>query len=168
MHGHFRYLKGFEYAVVDKLYVGPTVCSEFCGIGGDLSSFLFQPAFEDMRENWKMNGVSSDPRKTRSVSYLNEEEDGYKTLFLYQPYSHTCEPVSYVEIRALDALTHTYLSDATFRVNDTPKSYNTSRYRLIKDVTGDYVGGFLLPRGQHKFEVSRAGYRSEVYQLLVP
>ena len=168
MHGHFRYLKGFEYAVVDKLYVGPTVCSEFCGIGGDLSSFLFQPAFEDMKENWKMNGVSSDPRKTRSVSYLNEEEDGYKTLFLYQPYSHTCEPVSYVEIRALDALTHTYLSDATFRVNDTPKSYNTSRYRLIKDVTGDYVGGFLLPRGQHKFEVSRAGYRSEVYQLLVP
>ena len=168
-HGQVKFLKGFEYAVVDTVYSGPVVCNQGCGIGGDAARFVFQPSFQDMKEEWKRDGEAIDPRETRSASYLDEEEDGYKTLFFYAASSRTCELASYIEIRALDALTHTYLSDATFRINDELQSYKTSKYRLTQDVAGGgYVGGFMVPQGEHKFEVSRPGYKSEIYKIVVP
>ena len=160
--------KSFEYGIINKVYDGPRVCNTGCGIGGNDvgSSKLFRPTMSEMmaKEQWKMAGITVDPRDMTP----SNESGGYKAIMSFNPLTRECEIATFIEIRALDAVTDTDLPDAVFRLNGGSTDYSTFDYRLSVDPAGLYSGGFSVGRGQHVFEVRRKGYISQSLTVVLP
>ena len=105
-----------------------------------------------------MDGIVTDIRRV--------EPARFNSIMLYTPSSRTCEVSAFIEIRALDALTNTYLPDAMFTIGGIEaKTYD---YRLSFEPSAGWYGGYFLREGDHTFEISRAGYVSQVLTLSVP
>jgi len=161
--GEIRNLKKIEYGIIDKMYYGPSVCDIDCGVGGnaDMTDWIYRPTINEMldRKEWRSGTMPFDPREATA---------NYKTLMMYDASTRQCELTANVEFRALDALTSTYLTDATFRIDGLAEVHQTFDYRIKMDKFGGYSGGFVVKEGTHVVEVNRAGYNPQILTVNVP
>ena len=169
--GQPRTISRVDYGVVNLVYNGPAVATWEYGIGGNPQEFKYRPLMTEMMEDeeWKMGGKIIDPRTVRPTSGV----DGYRTLMFYESEfqgvsRRICEMISYVEIRALDALTNSYLPNAKYVMNGRGEPIETFQYRLIRDPTGGFIGGYPVRQGVHVFELTRSGYQTLTFTLQIP
>jgi len=161
--GETRSLKKFEYSVIDQTYNGPAVCVRDCGVGGSDTTFVYRPTTQEMlkKAEWKIGADAVDPRDTTGLQ-------GYRTLMVYEASKRKCEVTAYVEIRALDALTNSYLTDATFRIDALPQLHRTFDYRIFTGPYGRFLGGYVVKQGVHSVRVTRTGYIPQTFKMNVP